>query len=94
MRLPTVTINRRGKPVIINETDYDPKVHDLYEVEESEPEEVEEEESLDDDLAELLSGAGIDSPEKIRAASDDDLRAIKGIGPAKLREIRELYPSE
>lgn len=46
-------------------------------------------ESLDQDVIEALEGAGYDSAESIRAASDEDLLDINGIGPAKLREIRE-----
>lgn len=38
--------------------------------------------------ADLLAGAGYDTPEKVRAASDGDLLGIEGIGPARLAEIR------
>lgn len=30
MKLPTVKIDVNGAPVVINESDYDPKVHKLY----------------------------------------------------------------
>jgi len=43
-----------------------------------------------DDLAGLLSGAGYASVEAVKVASDDDLRAVQGIGPATLKKIREL----
>lgn len=44
---------------------------------------------LDEDVTRLLADAGYDSPQAIREASDEDLLAIKGIGKAKLQEIRE-----
>ena len=44
---------------------------------------------LDEDVTTMLSQAGYENPEQIREASDDDLLAIKGIGKAKLLEIRE-----
>lgn len=46
--------------------------------------------ALGDELAGLLAGAGYDSTEAIRAASDAELRAVAGIGPARLRKIREV----
>lgn len=36
-----------------------------------------------------LRAAGYDSVELVRAASDEDLRAVKGIGDATLKRIRE-----
>jgi DNA-directed RNA polymerase alpha subunit len=44
---------------------------------------------LDKDVTELLAEAGYDGPEAIRKAPDEELLAIKGIGSAKLQEIRE-----
>ena len=43
----------------------------------------------DKDLAKALVEAGLDNPAKIRAASDGDLGAIKGIGKVKVSKIRE-----
>ncbi|HEY0003727.1 MAG TPA: hypothetical protein VGB17_02865 [Pyrinomonadaceae bacterium] len=37
---------------------------------------------------EQLEGAGFDSIEKIRGASDDELDAVEGIGPASIEKIR------
>lgn len=44
---------------------------------------------MDQDVAEALVAAGYESLNEVRAASDEDLLDIKGIGPAKLKEIRE-----
>lgn len=38
---------------------------------------------------EALVGGGFDTPEKVKAASDDDLLALDGVGPATLTKIRE-----
>lgn len=46
-------------------------------------------EPVDESTVQLLSDAGYDTLEKVREASDEDLLAIKGIGDAKLAEIRE-----
>ena len=35
-----------------------------------------------------LVAAGFDSDEKVRAASDEDLLAVDGIGPGRLKQIR------
>ena len=45
---------------------------------------------FDAKLAELLEDAGYRWVSDIRAASDDDLLAISGIGAAKLAHIREV----
>lgn len=34
-------------------------------------------------------GAGLDTPNQVAAASDEELLEIKGVGPAKLRALRE-----
>lgn len=39
--------------------------------------------------AALLSGGGYKTAEALRAASDEDLLAIDGIGEARLKEIRQ-----
>ncbi len=44
---------------------------------------------VDESTVQLLADAGYDSLEAIRGASDEALLDIKGIGEAKLREIRE-----
>jgi predicted flap endonuclease-1-like 5' DNA nuclease len=38
--------------------------------------------------ADLLAAEGYKTPEQIRAASDEDLLEVDGIGPARLAEIR------
>lgn len=45
------------------------------------------------DIVVLLSEAGFDTHAKVQAASDDELLAIKGIGPATLKQIRAAYGS-
>lgn len=44
---------------------------------------------LGESTVQVLADAGFDSIEAVREASDGDLLAIKGIGKAKLEEIRE-----
>lgn len=46
----------------------------------------------DADLAEALVAAGFRNPAQIRAASDKDLEAVKGIGRAAREKIREKLP--
>jgi hypothetical protein len=46
----------------------------------------------DRDLAALLVEAGLDTPRKIKAATDKQLIAIPGIGPAKKAKIRARFP--
>jgi DNA uptake protein ComE-like DNA-binding protein len=43
--------------------------------------------------ADALAKAGYDTDTKIRAASDEDLLAVEGIGPARLAEIRSALQS-
>ena len=43
---------------------------------------------LDKDIAETLVKAGYAMPAKIRKASDNELKAIKGIGQASVNSIR------
>ena len=43
-------------------------------------------------LAAMLVAAGLDNPAKVRAASDQELRAIDGVGPATVKEIRTKLP--
>jgi hypothetical protein len=43
------------------------------------------------ELADRLASAGYTTPEAIQAASDDDLLALKGIGPGTLRQLRQTY---
>jgi hypothetical protein len=47
---------------------------------------------LNDAISRALADAEIDSPEKLQRATDEELLAIKGIGPKSLAEIREVYP--
>lgn len=44
---------------------------------------------VSDDQAAALRSAGFDSADKIRNASDDDLDAVEGIGPATVARLRE-----
>ena len=44
---------------------------------------------VDESTVQLLADNGYDTLESVREASDEDLLAIKGIGDAKLAEIRE-----
>jgi hypothetical protein len=44
---------------------------------------------LDADQQAALSAAGFGSADAIRAASDEDLLKVEGIGPATLRKLRE-----
>ena len=50
------------------------------------------EHSLNEDhpALELLVSNGFDTPEKVQEASDEALRAVNGIGPKALKEIREF----
>lgn len=49
---------------------------------------------LSDDLAQLLANAGYADDQAVREASDGDLLKIKGVGPAKLEEIRAATAAE
>ena len=40
------------------------------------------------DVPDALAAAGFDTPDKIAAASDDELLAIPGVGPATLKKLR------
>lgn len=51
-------------------------------------------EALGSDVADRLAAAGYDNEESIRDASDEELRAIPGIGDATFRRIRAAYPAE
>lgn len=44
--------------------------------------------ALPQDIIDKLSGAGLDTPGKVKAVSDDNLLAINGIGPAAVKAIR------
>lgn len=46
----------------------------------------------DEELARALVAAGLDTPAKIKAASDQRLLAVKGVGPATKQKIRERFP--
>lgn len=46
----------------------------------------------DRNLAEALVAAGLDTPAKIKAASDQRLLAVKGVGQATKQKIRERFP--
>jgi len=44
------------------------------------------------DIVETLVKFGY-TPEEVKAADDDELLALEGIGPAKLKQIREAFAS-
>ena len=44
--------------------------------------------------AEALIKAGLDTPRKIKAASDKAIEAVPGIGKAKRAELRERFPKK
>ncbi len=48
--------------------------------------------SVDRADAERLVNAGLDTPRKIKAATDKQLEAVPGIGKAKRAELRERFP--
>ena len=48
----------------------------------------------DADLAALLAVAGFDNPAIIRNASDRELLAVRGIGPASVEKIRAVFPQK
>lgn len=49
-----------------------------------------EEAGVSSSAADALRGAGYDSVEAVNEASDDDLLAIDGVGPATLEKLRTL----
>jgi predicted flap endonuclease-1-like 5' DNA nuclease len=46
---------------------------------------------LSAEVIKSLGGAGYTSGGRIRSATDDELLAIEGIGPATLRRLRQIY---
>lgn len=42
-------------------------------------------------IADRLTAAGYDTPEKVQAASDEDLLAIEGIGEGTVKKVRATY---
>jgi predicted flap endonuclease-1-like 5' DNA nuclease len=44
-------------------------------------------------LAAALVEAGLDNPAKIRAASNEALEAISGVGPATRKALRRRFPN-
>jgi ERCC4-type nuclease len=49
---------------------------------------------LEEKDAEALVKAGLDTPRKIKAASDKEIEAVPGIGKAKRAELRERFPKK
>lgn len=43
-----------------------------------------------DDIAAILSEGGYSSVASVKASNDETLRAVPGIGPARLKDIRRL----
>ena len=43
-------------------------------------------------MAKKLIEAGFHTPRLVKHATDDELLAVEGIGPATLRHIREVFP--
>lgn len=46
--------------------------------------------TLPKDVVKALTDGGFDTPDKVRAASDDQLLGVTGIGAAKVKVIREI----
>jgi len=49
---------------------------------------------LNDRLVQVLERAGYGTVASIAGATDEELRAVNGVGVVTLREIRELIPGE
>ena len=47
---------------------------------------------LEENDAEALVKAGLDTPRKIKAATDKEIEAVPTIGKAKRAELRERFP--
>lgn len=47
---------------------------------------------IDQVIASVVELVGIEVPEELSLLSDEDLRAVKGINPAVLKKIRQVYP--
>lgn len=43
-------------------------------------------------LAAALVAQGLDLPSKIKAAGDEELEAVRGIGPATRKALRKQFP--
>lgn len=43
-------------------------------------------------LAEALVAAGLSTPAELKRATDSQLEAVKGVGPATRKRIRERFP--
>lgn len=50
---------------------------------------LEEVDGIGPDLAEKLQEAGYHSPQDLKSASDEELLAVDGLGPSRLRQVRE-----
>ncbi|MGD8499000.1 MAG: helix-hairpin-helix domain-containing protein [Phycisphaerales bacterium] len=46
----------------------------------------------DAELAQRLAEAGLDTPRKIKAAKDEDIADISGIGPSGADRVRATFP--
>lgn len=49
---------------------------------------------LTDHVADTLVAAGFDSPRAVAHATDEQIQAVKGIGDATLKEIRDVIPHQ
>lgn len=49
---------------------------------------------LDGPTAKALADAGLDTPARIRAATDEQLTAVPGVGQKKLEQIRQKFGRE
>jgi len=47
----------------------------------------------DADTAAKLVEAGLDTPRRIKAATDDQLEAVRGVGPATRADLRKRFPA-
>ena len=45
-------------------------------------------------LAGALVEAGLDTPAKIKGATDAQIKAIPGVGPATVKKIRQAFPKQ
>ena len=47
----------------------------------------------DTELAQALVRAGLDTPRKIKAATDKELLAVPGVGQTRRAELRKQFPA-
>lgn len=47
---------------------------------------------VDPVIAKVIDLTGVEAPEELSLLSDEDLKSVKGINPAVLKKIRQVYP--